>query len=45
MRVLHGLSFDVEEFFHVANLRERFKRNDWADVPSRIESVRSTRLL
>ncbi|MAB80691.1 MAG: polysaccharide deacetylase family protein [Planctomycetes bacterium] len=35
--LLHGLSFDVEEFFHVANLRERFARADWKDVPSRID--------
>ncbi len=33
---LHGLSFDVEEFFHVANLREHFARDDWDQVPSRL---------
>ncbi len=37
MSVVHGLSFDVEEFFHVANLRERFLKEDWDDVPSRID--------
>jgi polysaccharide deacetylase family protein (PEP-CTERM system associated) len=35
-RLLHGLSFDVEEYFHVANLRERFQREDWHEVPSRL---------
>ena len=35
-RILHGLSFDVEEYFHVANLRGRFERDDWEDVPSRL---------
>lgn len=35
--LLHALSFDVEEYFHVANLRERFARADWDDVPSRID--------
>ena len=35
--VLHGLSFDVEEFFHVANLRERFPMDAWGEVPSRID--------
>ncbi len=36
-RLLHALSFDVEEYFHVANLRGRFARDDWDDVPSRID--------
>jgi len=36
MRLLHGLSFDVEEHFHVANLRGRFARADWEHVPSRL---------
>lgn len=34
---LHALSFDVEEFFHVANLRGHFSKSDWADVPSRLD--------
>jgi len=34
---LHALSFDVEEFFHVANLRGHFSRDDWDDAPSRID--------
>jgi len=36
-RPLHALSFDVEEFFHVANLRHRFRESDWESVPSRID--------
>jgi len=32
----HALSFDVEEFFHVANLRGHFAREDWDAVPSRL---------
>ena len=34
---LHALSFDVEEFFHVANLRGHFERGDWETAPSRID--------
>ncbi|MEO0652776.1 MAG: XrtA system polysaccharide deacetylase [Planctomycetota bacterium] len=34
---LHALSFDVEEFFHVANLRGHFDRDDWDDAPSRLD--------
>jgi len=34
---LHALSFDVEEFFQVANLRGHFSRSDWDAVPSRLE--------
>jgi polysaccharide deacetylase family protein (PEP-CTERM system associated) len=34
---LHALSFDVEEFFHVANLRGHFSRGDWEQAPSRID--------
>ncbi len=33
----HALSFDVEEYFHVANLREQFPMDSWADVPSRLD--------
>lgn len=36
-RLLHGLSFDVEEYFQVANLRETFAREDWDKVPSRLD--------
>jgi len=35
--VLHALSFDVEEYFQVANLRGHFARADWERVPSRLE--------
>jgi len=35
--VKHALSFDVEEFFQVANLREQFPARDWATVPSRLD--------
>ena len=36
-RLLHALSFDVEEFFQVANLRGHFARADWDEVPSRLD--------
>lgn len=36
-RMLHALSFDVEEFFHVANLRERFPKDGWEGVSSRLD--------
>ena len=36
-RLLHALSFDVEEYFQVANLREFFAREDWDGVPSRVD--------
>jgi polysaccharide deacetylase family protein (PEP-CTERM system associated) len=35
--MLHALSFDVEEYFQVANLRGHFARGDWDGVPPRIE--------
>jgi polysaccharide deacetylase family protein (PEP-CTERM system associated) len=35
--VRHALSFDVEEYFQVANLRGRFARDDWDGIPSRLE--------
>lgn len=37
MERLHALSFDVEEFFHVANLREHFNEGNWSEAPSRID--------
>ena len=33
----HALSFDVEEFFQVANLRESFAPEQWDQVPSRLD--------
>jgi polysaccharide deacetylase family protein (PEP-CTERM system associated) len=33
---LHAVSFDVEEYFQVANLRHHFRQEDWAEVPSRV---------
>jgi polysaccharide deacetylase family protein (PEP-CTERM system associated) len=36
-RPLHALSFDVEEYFQVANLRHRFARDDWDGVTSRLD--------
>jgi polysaccharide deacetylase family protein (PEP-CTERM system associated) len=33
----HALSFDVEEFFQVANLRESFAPEQWDAVPSRLD--------
>ncbi|MBI5432217.1 MAG: DUF3473 domain-containing protein [Planctomycetes bacterium] len=35
-RTLHAFSFDVEEYFQVANLRHHFRRNDWDGVESRL---------
>jgi polysaccharide deacetylase family protein (PEP-CTERM system associated) len=35
--LLHALSFDVEEFFQVANLREHFAKGGWDAVPSRLD--------
>ncbi|MEZ5977140.1 MAG: DUF3473 domain-containing protein [Planctomycetota bacterium] len=34
---LHALSFDVEEFFQVANLRGHYSREDWERTGSRID--------
>lgn len=34
--MLHALSFDVEEYFQVANLRAHFPREQWDAVPSRL---------
>lgn len=34
---LHALSFDVEEYFQVANLRGHFRREDWDGVAPRID--------
>ncbi len=34
---LHALSFDVEEYFQVANFRGAFQRRDWDGVPSRLD--------
>lgn len=36
-RTLNAISFDVEEFFQVANLRGHYARNDWETVDSRID--------
>jgi len=35
--VLHALSFDVEEYFQVANFRGAFERDGWDRVPSRLD--------
>jgi polysaccharide deacetylase family protein (PEP-CTERM system associated) len=35
--VKHALSFDVEEFFQVANLRANFPQQEWDGVPSRLD--------
>jgi polysaccharide deacetylase family protein (PEP-CTERM system associated) len=43
-RLLHALSFDVEEYFQVANFRGAFRRADWDGVPSRL-SVGMDRIL
>ena len=34
---LHAISFDVEEFFQVANFREHVARDDWDQTASRID--------
>lgn len=34
--IAHALSFDVEEYFQVANLRSHFSRESWDGVPSRL---------
>lgn len=44
MSLLHALSFDVEEYFQVANLRERFPSDRWDEVPSRL-SIGMERIL
>ena len=36
-RRLHAISFDVEEFFQVANLRGHFAKDAWDGVPSRLD--------
>ena len=36
-RPKHALSFDVEEFFHVANLSHAFPRERWDEVESRLD--------
>lgn len=41
---MHAISFDVEEFFHVANLRGHFEREDWDAVPTRL-SIGMERIL
>lgn len=35
--MLHALSFDVEEYFQVANLRGHFARSDWERVTPRVD--------
>ncbi len=34
--LMHALSFDVEEYFQVANLRPFVAREDWESIPSRL---------
>lgn len=34
---LHAMSFDVEEYFQVANLRGHFRREDWDAVEPRLD--------
>jgi polysaccharide deacetylase family protein (PEP-CTERM system associated) len=36
-RRLHAMSFDVEEYFQVANLRSHFRREDWDAVEPRLD--------
>ena len=44
MSVLHAISFDVEEFYQVANLRANFPKADWDSIPSRL-SIGMERIL
>jgi len=37
MTVLHAISFDVEEYFQVANLRANFPKDEWDAIPSRLD--------
>ena len=43
-RPLHSISFDVEEWFQVANFRHAFQPADWDQLPSRLD-VGMTRIL
>jgi polysaccharide deacetylase family protein (PEP-CTERM system associated) len=36
-RLLHALSFDVEEYFQTANLASAYPRAEWGRVPSRLD--------
>mgnify|MGYP002628458159 CR=1 FL=1 len=44
MSVLHAISFDVEEYYQVANLRQNFPKADWDAIPSRL-SIGMERIL
>ncbi|MFT5284995.1 MAG: polysaccharide deacetylase family protein (PEP-CTERM system associated) [Planctomycetota bacterium] len=35
--ILNAVSFDVEEFFQVANLRGHFSKESWDETPSRLD--------
>lgn len=37
MTVPHAISFDVEEYFQVANLRANFPKAEWDAIPSRLD--------
>jgi polysaccharide deacetylase family protein (PEP-CTERM system associated) len=37
MSVLHAISFDVEEYFQVANLRQNFPKQEWDSISSRLD--------
>ena len=37
MSVSHAISFDVEEYFQVANLREPFPKADWDAIEPRLD--------
>ena len=36
-RPLHAISFDVEEYFQVANLRGHFPKERWDEIPPRLD--------
>jgi polysaccharide deacetylase family protein (PEP-CTERM system associated) len=35
--IQNAMSVDVEEYFHVSAFEKHISRNDWGDLPSRIE--------
>ena len=36
MSTKHAISFDVEEYYQVANLRLNYPKQDWDEIPSRL---------
>jgi len=42
--IVHAMTVDVEDYFHVAALAEKVKPQQWGDMPSRVESSTQTLL-